>query len=109
MLAGRMAETVGGANAREVMPNGVLAELRKLYYDTASATSRHRWRHCGPWRRRATFCLDSDYPFVKTAAMIEELRHIQMSEGERDAIERGNALALLPRLRVDGRFAGSTH
>jgi predicted TIM-barrel fold metal-dependent hydrolase len=41
----------------------------------------------------------SDYPFVKTAAMIEELRHIQMSEGERDAIERGNALALLPRLR----------
>jgi predicted TIM-barrel fold metal-dependent hydrolase len=41
----------------------------------------------------------SDYPFVKAAAMIEELRHTPMAQGERDAIERGNALALLPRLR----------
>jgi predicted TIM-barrel fold metal-dependent hydrolase len=40
MMAGRMAETVGHrSNAAEVMPNGLLAELRKLYYDTASAAS----------------------------------------------------------------------
>ena len=38
MLAGRMAEILGHRpNAAEVTPNGVLGELRKLYYDTANA------------------------------------------------------------------------
>jgi len=31
--------------------------------------------------------------------LIEELQHAQMSEVEREAIDRTNALALLPRLR----------
>ena len=100
MLAGRMVETVGGgANAREVMPNGVLAELRKLYYDTASATSPPSMAALRAMAPASNILFGSDYPFVKTAAMIEELRHTQMSERERDAIERGNASALLPRLR----------
>jgi len=100
MLAGRMVETVGGgANAREVMPNGVLAELRKLYYDTASATSLPSMAALRAMAPASNILFGSDYPFVRTAAMIEELRHTLMSEGEREAIERGNALALLPRLR----------
>jgi predicted TIM-barrel fold metal-dependent hydrolase len=100
MLAGRMVETVGGgANARDVMPNGVLAELRKLYYDTASATSPPSMAALRAMAPAGNILFGSDYPFVKTAAMIEELQHTQMSESERDAIERGNALALLPRLR----------
>ena len=40
----------------------------------------------------------TDYPFVKAAAGIEELQQTQMSVAERDAIDRGNAIALLPRL-----------
>jgi len=100
MLAGRMAETVGGrANAGEVMPNGVLAELRKLYYDTASATSPPSLAALRAMAPTSRILFGSDYPFVKAAAMIEELRHAQMSKAERDAIERSNALSLLPRLR----------
>lgn len=98
MLAGRMVETVG-RDARDVMPNGVLAELRKLYYDTASAASPPSMAALRAMAPASNILFGSDYPFVKTAAMIEELQHTQLSEGERDAIERGNALALLPRLR----------
>ena len=100
MLAGRMAETLGRiANAREVMPNGVLAELRKLYYDTASAASPPSMAALRAMAPPTNILFGSDYPFVSAAAMIEEFRHTQMSESERDAIDRGNALALLPRLR----------
>src|SRR5215468_5559194 len=100
MLAGRMAETIGRvANARDVMPNGVLAELRKLYYDTASATSPPSIAALRAMAPASNILFGSDYPFVKAAAMIEELRHAQMSEVEREAIDRTNALALLPRLR----------
>jgi hypothetical protein len=37
---------------------------------------------------------------VKTAAGIEELHHTQMSEAEREGIDRGNAMALIPRLKA---------
>ncbi len=100
MLAGRMAETVGRiANAGEAIPNGVLAELRKLYYDTASAASPPSMAALRAMAPASHILFGSDYPFVKTAAMIEELRHAQMPEIERDAVERSNALSLLPRLR----------
>jgi predicted TIM-barrel fold metal-dependent hydrolase len=100
MLAGRMAETVGRRqNAGEVMPNGVLAELRKLYYDTASATSPASMAALRAMAPASHILFGSDYPFVKTAAMIEELHRAQMSEVERDSIERSNALSLLSRLR----------
>jgi 6-methylsalicylate decarboxylase len=95
-----MAETLGrGANAREMMPNGVLAELRKLYYDTASAASPPSMAALLAMAPASNILFGSDYPFVKAAAMIEELQHTPMTEAARDAVERGNALTLLPRLR----------
>jgi 6-methylsalicylate decarboxylase len=101
MMAGRMAETVGRRpNAAEVMPNGVLAELRKLYYDTASAASPGSMAALRIMAPASHILFGSDYPFVKAAAGIEELRHTQMSEAEREAIDRGNAMALLPRLKA---------
>jgi predicted TIM-barrel fold metal-dependent hydrolase len=101
MMAGRMAETVGRrANAAEVMPNGVLAELHKLYYDTASAASPGSMAALRAMAPTSHILFGSDYPFVKAATGIEELRHTPMSDAERGAIERGNAMALLPRLRA---------
>jgi 6-methylsalicylate decarboxylase len=101
MMAGRIAETVGRRpNAAEIMPNGVLAELRKFYYDTASAASPGSMAALRTMAPMSHILFGSDYPFVKAAAGIEELGHSQMSEAERDALERGNAMALLPRLKV---------
>jgi predicted TIM-barrel fold metal-dependent hydrolase len=101
MMAGRMAETIGRRpNAAEVMPAGVLGELRKLYYDTASAASPGSMAALRLMAPMSHILFGSDYPFVKAAVGIEELQHTQMTDVEREAIDRGNAMALLPRLKA---------
>ena len=99
MLAGRMAETLGHRpNSAEVTPHGVLAELRKLYYDTANATAPASLAALRIMADPSHILFGTDYPFVKAAAEVDELQQTQMSDAEREAIDRGNAIALLPRL-----------
>jgi predicted TIM-barrel fold metal-dependent hydrolase len=99
MLAGRMAETLGHRpNSAEVTPNGVAVELRKLYYDTASAASPGAMAALRIMAPANHILFGTDYPFVKAAAGIEQLQQTPMSDAERDGIDRGNAIALLPRL-----------
>ncbi len=100
MLAGRLVDTLSHrADAKEVMPNGLPAELRKLYYDTANAATP------GPMAAlRAMAPLDhilfgTDYPFVSVAEGVNDLGEDSLSAAERAAIDRSNALALLPRLQ----------
>ena len=101
MMAGRMAETVGHrSNAAEVMANGLLAELRKLYYDAASAASPASLAALLIMAPKSHILYGSDYPFVKAAVGLEELQHTQMSDVDREAIDGGNAMALLPRLKL---------
>jgi 6-methylsalicylate decarboxylase len=101
MLAGRMAEILQRRpNAKEMMPTGVAGELRKLYYDTANAG---RVPQMGALRAMASLdhiLFGTDYPFVKVPVDIEELEQNPFSATEREAIQRGNALALLPRLKA---------
>jgi predicted TIM-barrel fold metal-dependent hydrolase len=99
MLAGRMAEILDHRpNAAEVAPNGVLAELRKFYYDTANAGRPAQMAALRGMAPTSQILFGTDYPFVKVAADIEDLEQTQFSQSEREAIERGNAIALLPRL-----------
>jgi predicted TIM-barrel fold metal-dependent hydrolase len=99
MLAGRMVETLGRhPNAAKVMPNGVLAELRKLYYDTASADSEGSMAALRVMAPLNHIMFGSDYPFVKVAEGVKHMQENEMSDADRAAIERGNAIALLPRL-----------
>jgi 6-methylsalicylate decarboxylase len=101
MLAGRMAETVGRhPNAAKVMPNGVSAELRKLYYDTASADTAGALAALRVMAPLSHILFGTDYPFVKVAEGVKHLEADEMSEVDRAAIDRGNALALLPRLKA---------
>jgi predicted TIM-barrel fold metal-dependent hydrolase len=99
MLAGRMVETLGRhPNAAKVMPTGVLAELRKLYYDTASADSEGSMAALRVMAPTSHILFGSDYPFVKVAEGVKHVQESEMSDADRTAIERGNAIALLPRL-----------
>ena len=99
MLAGRMAEILDHRpNAAEVTPNGVLGELRKFYYDTANAGRPAQLAALRAMAPMNHILFGTDYPFVKVAADIEELERTPLPEADRAAIDRGNAIALLPRL-----------
>jgi 6-methylsalicylate decarboxylase len=100
MLAGRMVETVGHhPNAKKFMPDGVLAELRKLYYDTASADTVPSMVALRAMAPLDHILFGTDYPFVKPAEGVKHLGEDSLSDADRAAIDRSNALALLPRLK----------
>jgi 6-methylsalicylate decarboxylase len=99
MLAGRMVETVGHhPNAKKFMPDGVLAELRKLYYDTAAADTSPSMAALRLMAPLSHILFGTDYPFVKPAMGVQHLGEDGLSDADRAAIDRSNALALLPRL-----------
>jgi 6-methylsalicylate decarboxylase len=99
MLAGRMVETLGRhANADKFMPNGVMAELRKLYYDTASADAAGSMAALRIMAPLSQILFGTDYPFVKVAEGVKHLDEDNISVADRLAIDRTNAIALLPRL-----------
>lgn len=101
MMAGRMVETLGHhPNAKKFMSDGVLAELRKLYYDTASADTAPSMAALRAMAPLSHILFGTDYPFVSVAAGEKHLSDDGLSDADRAAIDRTNALALLPRLKA---------
>jgi predicted TIM-barrel fold metal-dependent hydrolase len=101
ILAGRMVEyledeKIPGKEA----PHGVLHELRKLHYDTASATSAGSMAALLTLAPCQHILFGSDYPFINTDAAINELSHVRLSHRDLLAIEYQNAERLIPRLRA---------
>jgi len=99
MLAGRLQDILSHRpNFAAVAPGGVLAELRKLYYDTANAATAGSLAALRLMAAPDRILFGTDYPFVKVADGIADLRQTPLSDAEREAIDCGNAVALLPRL-----------
>jgi 6-methylsalicylate decarboxylase len=99
MLAGRI---VGLARNRPELgarvPNGVKAELKKLYYDVVGVNSRGTFAALMDIADPARLLFGTDFPFWSPQEAITGLAGLSLSPAELTAIERGNALALLPRL-----------
>ena len=84
----------------ERLPNGALAEIKKLYYDTAQATGPHNLGALKSFAPISQIMFGSDYPFVHVSETLDPLLKFGLSEAELGAITRDNALALFPRLRA---------
>lgn len=94
-LAHRIQETSRGR-----VPGGVEPAMRTLYYDTASAANAPAMAALMKVVPVSQILFGSDFPFVKTADGVEGLAEIGLSASDAQAIDRGNALRLLPRLKA---------
>ena len=101
MLAGRVAFFAGSRkDIAEIAPNGVLAELQRLYYDTANAAWPTSMAGLLKMVSPSQVLFGSDFPYVPTALQADELQKNGPSADALAAIQRDNATRLIPRLNA---------
>jgi predicted TIM-barrel fold metal-dependent hydrolase len=100
MLAGRINFFHGNAkNVDQYAPNGVEAEFRRLYYDTANATHPASMAALLKLVAPAQVLYGSDYPYVAMNTQVASLRALGLPDADVQSIARGNAQRLLPQQR----------
>jgi predicted TIM-barrel fold metal-dependent hydrolase len=98
-LAGRIS---GGPNNKKAeMPNGMMAELRKMYYDLAGAANPGVVASLRQLVTADKILFGTDFPpgghVLEQAEAIRELK--MFNEAELKMVERDNAVKLIPRLK----------
>jgi 6-methylsalicylate decarboxylase len=100
MIAGRIdwLSKVQIKNRNELMPDGVEAELRRMWYDTANAGYASSMAAMLKILPPSQIVFGTDYPYVTTEWNLKALRGAGVSDDMIRAIETENARALVPRL-----------
>jgi predicted TIM-barrel fold metal-dependent hydrolase len=81
-----------------IMPDGYRAEIERLHFDTATsgnAIAMDALRAVAPVSQ---ILFGSDYPYGRIGMNLEGLHSCGLNEADLRAIERENALRLVPRL-----------
>jgi predicted TIM-barrel fold metal-dependent hydrolase len=101
MLAGRIDAFYGqrAGMAGGFAPDGIMAEFRRLHYDTANATSAPSMAALTKFVPATQITFGSDYPYFPLS-QIEALRNMDLRSEDLQAIESGNAARLIPRLNI---------
>ena len=100
MLAGRIANTARNQKAlTEKIPEGPLAEFQRLYYDTANSGTKPTMSALMNLVPMSQILFGTDYPWVPAASTVRDLAANAFPPEVMRAIDRDNALAILPRLR----------
>jgi predicted TIM-barrel fold metal-dependent hydrolase len=102
MLAGRIdafyaRAAANGDKDKSFAPNGIIAELQRLHYDTANATSAPAMAALMKLVPASQVTFGSDYPYF-ALNQIEAIRKMGLPAADVAAIESGNAMRLVPRL-----------
>lgn len=87
-------------NKAEIVPNGVAHEIRRFYYDTAQANSPGALAALLKLVSTSQLMFGTDYPYRPGAEVVEGLTSYGFSAAELRAIDRDNALRLIPRLKA---------
>ena len=100
-LAERIARLEARPDFKKAVPEGVVAELRRLYCDTALSANRFAFAALLELVGIEKVLFGSDYPFAPEATMtasVRALKTLGLAAADLLAVERRNALALFPRL-----------
>jgi predicted TIM-barrel fold metal-dependent hydrolase len=81
------------------LPNGLLYEVQKLYYDTASLYGPYPWPTLLKLVPVPRILFGTDFPFSSTGDVAKGLSEVGLKGSDIQAIERENALDLFPRLK----------
>ena len=82
------------------LPNGLLFEVQKLYYDTANFYGPYSWPTMLKLVPVPHILFGTDFPFSSAGEVAKGLSEAEITAGVLRAIERENALALFPRLQI---------
>jgi predicted TIM-barrel fold metal-dependent hydrolase len=81
------------------MPNGLLHEVKKIYYDTASLSGPYPWPTLQKLVPVSQILFGSDFPFFSASEVAKGISEVGLKANDLQAIERDNALELFPRLK----------
>lgn len=95
----RRQEWVMKGEAPKRMPNGAIYEYRKFYYETAQGNDAGALDALLRVIPISQILYGTDFPFRDGAEVNAGLRDYRFSSSERMAIDRDNALRLMPRLK----------
>jgi predicted TIM-barrel fold metal-dependent hydrolase len=88
------------ANAKTPeLPNGVLYEIQKFYYDTAQAANPYTLPTLTALVPASHLLFGTDYPFARGEVGARGLAAFRFAPADLRGIERDNALGLFPRLK----------
>lgn len=86
--------------AKEVLPQGVLHEVQKFYYDTAQGHHEGAMNALRVLIPSSQIMFGSDFPYRKAEEVRQGLADRSFTAAERLAIDRGNALRIMPNLKT---------
>jgi predicted TIM-barrel fold metal-dependent hydrolase len=99
MMAGRINSFYGARpNLHEFAPDGIEGELRRLHYDTANATFAPSMAALMKLVPVSQITYGTDYPYFPLNQHVT-LAQSGLSAADLEAIESGNAMRLVPKLR----------
>ena len=101
ILAERV-KTLGASfpSLKKAAPNGVDHELQRLHYETANAAHKPNMAALLSYVPASQVMFGTDFPYVTVGANAASLRSYGLSPADLQAIETGNAMRLIPRLKV---------
>ena len=80
------------------LPNGLLYEVQKLYFDTANFFNPYPWPSLLKLMPVSHILFGTDFPFSSASEVAKGLRQAALNASDLRAIERENALTLFPRI-----------
>jgi len=100
-LAGRIARADRTLKDREQrLPNGFIAEVKKFYYDVAGAANEGAIASLMKLVTSQQVLFGTDFPTGDSTDIVQSLSQLGFSESDLRAINRENAVRLLPRFQA---------